>query len=99
MQLGLDNRIDMKTPIKHIDLLVSELCEEVDHYKNEAAYWKEKYEKERAENMKQLDRELEMAKKGVANALMFALAVKDSKNGDLVISKEDRKELANRIDV
>jgi hypothetical protein len=41
-----------------------------------------------------LNDNLETAKQGVANALRFALLVSDDENGNLVISKDNRKDLA-----
>ncbi len=70
------------------------LCEEIDDLKEAVAYWKQMYETERDENTKQLNDRLEESKKEVANALMFALSVSDDENGNMVVSKENRKALA-----
>jgi hypothetical protein len=70
------------------------LCGEIDDLKEAVAYWKQMYETERDENTKQLNDRLEESKKGVANALMFALSVSDDENGNMVVSKENRKALA-----
>ena len=78
------------------DLKFSDLCREIDYWKNiakealkDAEYWKGEY-------MKHLNNSLASAQKGVADALMFALSVTDDENGNLVIPKESRKNLAKR---
>lgn len=78
------------------EILVSDLCNEIDSLKEEVEFWKEKYEKEREEYLSVQSRHWEDTKKGVANALMFALHVKDAEDGSLVIRKEDRKVLAEQ---
>ena len=70
------------------------LCEEIDNLKEELEYYKNLYETEKASNNKMLNENLESAKRGVANALQFTLSVSDDENGNLVISKENRKDLA-----
>jgi len=70
------------------------LCEEIDDLKEAVEYYKNLYETERASNNKMLNDNLDSAKKGVANALRFALSISDDENGNLVISKENRKDLA-----
>ena len=70
------------------------LCEEIDYLKEEVEYYKNLYETERADNCKMLNDSIDNAKQGVANALLFALSVTDDENGNLIISKEDRKNLA-----
>jgi len=72
------------------------LCEEIDELKEQVSYWKKMYEEERDANIKQTNERFEETKKGVANALMFALSVKDNADGSLSISKQDRKELSKR---
>ena len=79
-----------------IDYKFAELCDEVDVWKDEAKYWKAKYDEEIQASIKQSNESMDMAKKGVANALMFALSVKDDENGNMVIEKEDRKTLAEK---
>jgi len=70
------------------------LCEEIDDLKEAVEYYKNLYETEKASNNKMLNDNLDSAKKGVANALRFALSISDDENGNLVISKENRKDLA-----
>lgn len=83
--------------MKTIDRTVSDLCHEIDYLKKEVEYYKALYEQEKQENNRMLNENLESAKKGVANALMFALSVSDNANGDLIISRENRETLANNI--
>jgi len=77
------------------DILISDLCDEIDELKQSAAYWKKQYEDERNARNIEMNERLEESKKGVANALMLCLAVKDNPDGSLSIGKEDRKQLAN----
>lgn len=74
---------------------VRDLCEQVDAWKSQAAYWKEQFEQERKERTALLNENLESAKKGVGQALLFALSVREDGNGNLVIPKENRGTLAN----
>lgn len=84
----------MKSYNNAFDRTVYSLCFEIDTLKEEVQYWKEKYEQERTDNNNLINEQLSTAQRGVANALMFALSVSDTENGDLVIKKEDRKVLA-----
>lgn len=82
---------------QRIDLLTSALCEEIDYWKEQATLWKNEYIKERDLNIQVTNERLSDAQKGVANALMFCLSVKDNPDGSLSINKEDRKLLAETI--
>jgi hypothetical protein len=73
------------------------LCEEIDDLKQEVAYYKDLFEKERKLNSQTLNDNLKAAQKGVANALMFAMSVSDDMEGNMVIKKEDRVKLAEMI--
>lgn len=77
-----------------VDYKFAELCDEVDRWKDEAEYWKSKYDEEIQRSIQQSNESMEVAKKGVANALMFALHVQDDENGNLVIPSDSRKKLA-----
>lgn len=76
------------------DELTYDLCAEIDDLRRQVTYWREKFEEERNERSSLLNSQLETAKQGVANALMFALSVKDDANGNLIIDRESRKQLA-----
>ena len=81
--------------IRSFDRTVHQLCNKIDILEEEVEYWKDKYEellKEMNENSKQ---RLIESQKGVASALLFALSVRDDDNGNLFISSDDRRELAN----
>lgn len=80
--------------MKAIDITVSNLCEEVDFLRAEVAYWKGMYEQEIRERNEETNQRLIEARKGVANALVFALSVRDDENGNLVIPAKERKQLA-----
>ena len=82
--------------MRTIEINTYQLCSQIDNLKEEVAYWQKQYEEEKAINNKRLTENLASARKGVANALMFALSVKDDANGNLVIEKKDRKALANK---
>lgn len=77
-----------------VDRTFYSLCDEIDDLKEAVAYWKQRYENEVQERNTEWKERNEQAMQGVANALRFALAVSDDENGNLVISKENRKELA-----
>lgn len=79
---------------KRSDILISDLCEEIDYWKSEANRYKEMFEEERNLRASLINDDIERTNKGVAQALMFALSVKDNEDGSLSISKEDRKTLA-----
>jgi len=80
-----------------IDYKFAELCDEIDALEGRVEYWESRYNDLMAESIKRTNENIDAAKKGVANALMFALSFKDDENGNLVISKEDRKVLAARL--
>jgi FtsZ-binding cell division protein ZapB len=79
------------------DRTVYSLCLEIDELKEEVKYWREKYEEEKNANAKMLDENLKQAQQGVANALRFALSVRDDADGNLIIHKEDRKHLSEQL--
>lgn len=83
---------------KHIDIVVSELCNEIDYWKERAHYFESLYKEERDDSIRQTNERLEEAKKGVGMALMFALSCSDGPNGELVINKENRKDLAGYLE-
>ncbi len=76
------------------DELSYDLCAEIDDLRRQVSYWKEKFEEERNERSKLLNDSLDSARRCVANALMFALSIKDDANGNLIIDRESRKQLA-----
>ena len=82
----------MKT--RTIDIKFHELCEEIDYWKNQANYYKDLYEKEVTQRSIESKERLLQTQKDVANALRLALYATDDKDGNLVIDKESRKELA-----
>lgn len=86
-----------KTNTSAFDSTVRSLCDEIDYLKLEVDHWQNKYEELLAEtHIAQKERLLD-AQKGVANALKLCLAVTDDEHGNLVISKENRKKLANNL--
>lgn len=83
--------------MKTTEIKFYELCDEIDYWKEraknaeaDAKHWRDKYSE-------QTNQRLESAQKGVADALMFALSVRDDENGNLVIDKDTRKELGERF--
>lgn len=79
------------------DRTVKSLCKRIDDLEEACLYWQHMYE-EQLEMTNILNKErLLDAQKGVANALKFCLAVTDDKDGNLVISKKNRKELADNL--
>lgn len=87
---GLTKNNDMKT----IDIVVHDLCEEVDYWKELAEKYEALYKEQLTREAEESNRRLKEAQKGVANALMFALSVSDNEDGSLSVSKEDRALLA-----
>lgn len=79
------------------DRTVLSLCHEIDNLKEEVEFWKLKYEEERITNSNILNQNLESSKKELASTLMFAMSCSDNENGDLVITKENRKNLAEQL--
>lgn len=86
---------NMLPPVRYADKMFTQLCDEVDEWRAEAEYWKNKYEEAHKEHMRHLDESMQSAKQGVANALMFALSVEDQPDGSLKINKDNRKHLAD----
>jgi len=80
-----------------IDYKFSELCDEIDYWMNEAKHFESLYKKELQENNRVSNERMKEAQKGIANALMLVLSVKDDKEGNLIILKKDRKLLANNF--
>lgn len=80
--------------MKTVEKTFIQLCDEVDAWKEEAEYWKAKYQQEVQERNAEWKERSDEAMKGVGNALRFMLAVKDDENGNMVIDAESRKELA-----
>ena len=83
--------------MKTAEIKFLDLCDEIDYWKERASeaeananYWKNEYSKH-------LNESIISTKKDVANALMFALAVRDDENGNLIIDKESRTELAKNF--
>ena len=82
--------------MKTADIEFSNLCDKIDFWKREAEYYKEKYEEEVRISVRSSNERLKEAQDGVATALMFALSVRDTEDGRLIISPENRKMLSNR---
>lgn len=76
------------------DRTVQSLCIEIDDLRSERDYWKCKYENEVRERIDETNERFKSVQKDLGNALMFALSVTDDAEGNLVIPKEKRKELA-----
>ena len=77
-----------------IDIKFHELCDEIDYWKGQAEYYKDLYEKEVMQRNVESKERLLQTQKDVANTLMFALHATDDKDGNLVIDKKSREELA-----
>lgn len=80
--------------MKAIEENIYGLCTQIDNLRDEVDYWREKYETLLKEYSEESNSRMQEAQKGVANALMFALSVREGANGDLVIPAPERKELA-----
>lgn len=75
---------------KMSDRLVSSLCDKIDSLEDAVKYWKGRYDEEVAANNKQLDKQLDIAKKNVADMFRVVLMSHDDEEGNLVIKKENR---------
>lgn len=84
----------MKHEISAFDRTVRSLCDEIDYLKSAVKHWRTKYEEQLAENVQASRESLKQAQEGVASALLFALSVQENDNGDLVLPKDSRAELA-----
>ena len=82
---------------KSIDLLVSDLCQQIDDIKEERDYWHNMFIEERGSKIRMENERFEQTKKDVGNALLFALSVKEGADGSLVIPKSERKALADAM--
>lgn len=80
-------------PMRTADIKFLDMCEEIDRWKNEAAYYKEKYEEELQRNVEASNRSMQIAKQGVADALMLSLNIKEGDGGSLVIDSAAREAL------
>lgn len=83
--------------MKRIEILIHDLTDEIDDWKAEAQHWKQKYIEEMDNNTRMVNERLADSERGVANMLMFALAVTDNPDGSLNISKENRKQLSESL--
>lgn len=81
------------------DRTVFSLCLEIDELKEEVAHWKSEYDKIRKEYAASMNAQLKSSQQAIGNALKFALAVKDDADGNLVITKDKRDELAKDFKV
>lgn len=79
------------------DRTVFSLCLEIDGLKEDVKYWKQMYDDEFKRNNDMVNNNLKNAQQDLANVFAFALAVRDDKDGNLVIDKDDRKILAERL--
>ena len=78
---------------KTIDIKFSELCDEIDYWKEQAQHYKKMYEQELQDNIEQTNKSFKQTQKSIGQALMFAMSIKDNEDGSLSISKEDREVL------
>jgi hypothetical protein len=96
-ELTIKNKT-MNTILKNsagaFDRTIQSLCNQIDDLQDEVQYWRTKYEDEIRQQAIESNQRLEETQRGVANALMFALSVRDDEHGNLVIPKEERKSLA-----
>lgn len=81
--------------MKTIELTIYELCEEVDELRQEVARWKNKYNDLHRDYCNDMVRHNNDVMKGVGQALLLAMSVREGENGSLVIPAEERKQLAD----
>jgi hypothetical protein len=80
---------------KRFDILISDLCEELDREKENSLYWKDKYEQVVKEKEELFQSSVDHNKKMLGNMLSFALRTKEDNEGNLVMSKENRESYPN----
>jgi hypothetical protein len=83
--------------MRTIDIKFSELCDEIDYWKSVAHDAEKKYNELRKEYSKLTYDNLISSQKGVADALMLALSIRDDENGNIIIDKKSRKNIADRF--
>jgi len=83
--------------MKTIDLKFTELCDEIDYWKDQALKYKQDAEYWQGEYSSHLHESFKSTQRGIGQALMLALSVKDNPDGSLSINKEDRKKIANQF--
>ncbi len=82
--------------MKHFDVLVSQLCEEIDNLKEDVAYWKSQLEEERRLSKYEADARNKQIMKNVSSVLKLALVLEKDSEGNLVIPKKKRTEFINK---
>ena len=80
--------------MKTSEKTIIDLCDRIDFLEQEVEYWKNKYKNEIKERAEEANISLQSAQKDMANALLFALSVRDDENGNLVLPADERSELA-----
>lgn len=80
-----------------IDTLVSDLCEEIDMWKQEAKYWKEKHDQASADHIKTVNESIKSNESMIGNLLMVALNSSEDENGNLVIDRTGRENIVDHI--
>lgn len=87
----------MDYPTPRSEKLFLELCEEIDQLKWELDQTKRDVEYWKTEYQKTLSKYTKSVNDGVGFALKFALSVKDTEDGSLIIPKENRDLLHNTL--
>jgi len=79
--------------MKTVDRTFHLLCEEIDDLKQEVEYWKKMYKFEVDERNAETFERNETTKRDLANVFKLAFATSNDEDGNLIISKENRKKL------
>lgn len=72
------------------DILVSDLCEEIDELREQRDYYKKMYEEERNKFSAHIDQSLKNSWEGMGNWMNFLLNTKQTDEGLLIIQKQDQ---------
>lgn len=79
------------------DILVSDLCYEIDELSREVDHWKKKYDELHEEYINHMNENIANSQKGIGQMLMLALSSKEDENGNLVIDREGRKAIVDSV--
>lgn len=79
------------------DRTVLSLCNEVDNLTAEVEYWHSKYDELQREYSEYLNQSLISARRDVGNMLTFALVAREGADGSLIIDRESRDIMVDRL--
>lgn len=87
----------MKGEYKKGEILILDLCDEIDYWKQKAAYWEAEYNKMRDEYNQHLNESISRTREMTGTLLTMALCAKEDENGNLSFDKDARKLITDKI--